>query len=32
VKAVVSHLSWIEPMSGVVISEDDMPTGSAPPA
>lgn len=23
VKAVVSHLSWIEPMSGLVISEDD---------
>jgi hypothetical protein len=30
VKAVVSHLSWIEPMSGLVISEADMPKGSAP--
>ncbi|MGZ9104714.1 MAG: CBS domain-containing protein [Rhodoplanes sp.] len=29
VKAVVSHLSWIEPMSGVVISEEDMPKGGA---
>ena len=29
VKAVVSHLSWIEPMSGVVISAEDMPKGSA---
>ena len=32
VKAVVSHLSWIEPMSGLVISEADMPKGSAPSA
>ena len=32
VKAVVSHLSWIEPMSGLVISEEDMPKGGAPPA
>lgn len=32
VKAVVSHLSWIEPMSGLVISEEDEPKGGAPPA
>jgi CBS domain-containing protein len=32
VKAVVSHLSWIEPMSGLVISEEDMPKGGAPSA
>jgi CBS domain-containing protein len=25
VKSVVSHLTWIEPMSGLVISEGDMP-------
>ncbi|MGA8154694.1 MAG: CBS domain-containing protein [Rhodoplanes sp.] len=30
VKAVVSHLSWIEPMSGLVISEEDVPKGGAP--
>jgi osmotically-inducible protein OsmY len=28
-KAVVSHLSWIEPMSGLVISAEDMPKGGA---
>ncbi len=32
VKAVVSHLSWIEPMSGLVISEEDEPKGGASPA
>ena len=30
VKTVVSHLSWIEPMSGLVISDGDMPKGGAP--
>jgi CBS domain-containing protein len=30
VKSVVSHLTWIEPMSGMVISEDDKPIASAP--
>ncbi len=30
VKAVVSHLSWIEPMSGLVISEEDMAKGGGP--
>ncbi len=30
VKSVVSHLTWIEPMSGMVISEDDKPVASAP--
>lgn len=30
VKAVVSHLSWIEPMSGLVISDEDVPKGGAP--
>lgn len=29
VKSVVSHLTWIEPMSGMVISEDDKPVASA---
>lgn len=27
VKGVVSHLSWIEPMSGLVINESDVPKG-----
>lgn len=32
VKAVVSHLSWIEPLSGLVISDEDVPKGGAPSA
>lgn len=32
VKAVKSHLTWIEPMSGLVISEAEQPNGSAPAA
>jgi osmotically-inducible protein OsmY len=31
VKSVVSHLTWIEPMSGMVISDFDQPA-PAPPA
>jgi predicted transcriptional regulator len=30
VKAVKSHLTWIEPMSGLVISEAEPPNGSTP--
>lgn len=32
VKSVVSHLTWIEPMSGLVISEADPPENGAPDA